>query len=500
MSLLLKALQNAARNREAAGATHGETGADSGDRPAAPGELTLEPVQPAPRASTRAQPLSDEDGGERHAAPRPQQAQTVFRAGARPARTARSGPGLLDWLGRRPLVAFSTAAGLFAIGYGVYLYLQITNPGLFVAQPSSPPPPSPAPKVAAAPRPAEPPLPATGPMAVPPGPAAPATSPAPAPSPAPPAASAPPIPPSARATPAAPGMPPSGTGSAPGAAAGSPAPSAAGSVTPATPPSPPRAAASERIAAERAPSAPSQASVPSSAATPPMASRGSATRPKPAAKTSVATTREPPEGVAPAGGAQVVAVDANVLSAYQALEQGRLDEAEQLYRQAMASDPRSVDAMLGLAATLSQQNQGDAASRLYLRVLEQEPRNAYAQAGLLNIGGRADPVAAEARLKQLIAREPSAFLYFSLGNLYSGQGQWAAAQSAYFQAHNLAPDNPDYAFNLAVGLEHLSQPKLALDYYRRAVALAQSRGHAQFELAPVENRIRALEATLALNP
>jgi tetratricopeptide (TPR) repeat protein len=204
--------------------------------------------------------------------------------------------------------------------------------------------------------------------------------------------------------------------------------------------------------------------------------------------------------VAAAGGAQVVAVDANVLSAYQALEQGRLDEAERLYRQAMASDPRSVDAILGLAATLSQQSRGDDASRLYLRVLEQDPHNTYAQAGLLNIGGRADPAAAEARLKQLIAREPSAFLYFSLGNLYSGQGQWAAAQSAYFQAHNLAPDNPDYAFNLAVGLEHLSQPKLALDYYRRAVALAQSRGHAQFELARVENRIRALEATLALNP
>jgi tetratricopeptide (TPR) repeat protein len=181
------------------------------------------------------------------------------------------------------------------------------------------------------------------------------------------------------------------------------------------------------------------------------------------------------------------------------MEQGRLEDAERLYRQAMSSNPRNTDAMLGLAATLSQQNRGDAAGQLYMRVLEQDPHNAFAQAGLLNIAGRADPVAAEARLKQLIAREPSAFLYFTLGNLYSERGQWASAQSAYFQAHNLAPDNPDYAFNLAVGLEHLSQPKIALDYYRRAVALAQLRGHAQFEVARVENRIRSLEATLA-NP
>jgi tetratricopeptide (TPR) repeat protein len=239
-------------------------------------------------------------------------------------------------------------------------------------------------------------------------------------------------------------------------------------------------------------------SVSSSADTSPMASRRAARPSASSAKTSVAAAREP-EGVAPAAGPTIVAVDSNILSAYQALEQGRLEDAERLYRQAMSSNPRNTDAMLGLAATLSQQNRGDAAGQLYMRVLEQDPHNAFAQAGLLNIAGRADPVAAEARLKQLIAREPSAFLYFTLGNLYSERGLWASAQSAYFQAHNLAPDNPDYAFNLAVGLEHLSQPKIALDYYRRAVALAQSRGHAQFEVARVENRIRSLEATLA-NP
>jgi tetratricopeptide (TPR) repeat protein len=188
------------------------------------------------------------------------------------------------------------------------------------------------------------------------------------------------------------------------------------------------------------------------------------------------------------------------MSAYQALEKGQLGDAERLYRQALAADPRSADAMLGLAATLVQQNKSDAATQLYMRVLEQDPRNAYAQAGLLNIGGRADPIAAETRLKQLIAREPSAYLYFSLGNLYAEQRQWAPAQAAYFQAVSLAPDNPDYAFNLAVGLEHLNQPKLALDYYRKAVALAQSRGHAQFALAPAQTRIKSLEGLLFERP
>jgi len=196
----------------------------------------------------------------------------------------------------------------------------------------------------------------------------------------------------------------------------------------------------------------------------------------------------------------MVAVDPGLIAAYQALQRGELADAERLYRQAIASDPLNVDAMLGLASTLTQQGNVNASTQLYMRVLEQDPGNALAQAGLLSIGGRADPVAAETRLKQLIAREPSAYLYFSLGNLYSEQRRWAAAQSAYFQAFDLAPDNPDYAYNLAVGLEHVSQTKLALDYYKRAIALAQTRGHAQFAIPPVQARIQSLEAALAERP
>ena len=72
--------------------------------------------------------------------------------------------------------------------------------------------------------------------------------------------------------------------------------------------------------------------------------------------------------------------------------------------------------------------------RHYLKVLELDPRNALAQAGLIGIVGRADPLAAETRVKQLIARDPSAYLYFTLGNIYIDQNRWPDAQQAYFQA------------------------------------------------------------------
>src|SRR5690606_2810637 len=114
-------------------------------------------------------------------------------------------------------------------------------------------------------------------------------------------------------------------------------------------------------------------------------------RSRPAAPRQPAGTPAEPEGVSQAGSAHVVAVNSNVADAYQALEQGRLNDAERLYRLALASDGRNLDAMLGLASALSQQGQGAAASQLYLRALEQDPQNTYAQAGLLNVAGQADP-------------------------------------------------------------------------------------------------------------
>jgi tetratricopeptide (TPR) repeat protein len=178
--------------------------------------------------------------------------------------------------------------------------------------------------------------------------------------------------------------------------------------------------------------------------------------------------------------------------AYAALQAGRTDEAQRFYSQLAGAEPKNVDALLGLAAIAAQQGQVEEAVRRYLQILDLEPRHALAQSGLIALLGRADPAAAESKLRQLIAREPSAYLYFTLGNLYADQSQWAGAQQSYFQAHHLEPVNPDYAYNLAVALEHVNQPKLALGFYRRAVALATARGRSNFSLPQAQNRVGLL--------
>ena len=139
------------------------------------------------------------------------------------------------------------------------------------------------------------------------------------------------------------------------------------------------------------------------------------------------------------------------------LQAGNLSSARSLYSRAIEAEPLNIDALLGLAYIAAQEHRSDEALRTYLRILQLNPRHAVAQAALIGLMGRADPTASETRLKQLLSREPSAFLHFVLGNLYGDQSLWSQAQQSYFQAHHLEPDNPDYAYNLAVGLDHMRQ-------------------------------------------
>ena len=297
----------------------------------------------------------------------------------------------------KPVVALSIAGVIAIIAAGIYVYLQITNPGLFIRQPA----PAPKPPIAQKPAPA-PQLPIATETLV-----------------------------------------------APADAAGTPA--------------------GEKPAVAPAPAVPRAAPAP-------------------------ARAEEPRDNIKISAGSTDARLDPRLSEAYSALQSGKLDIARQLYGDILRSDPKNIQALLGAAAVAMQQNGTDEASRLYFRVLDLEPRNAYAQAGIVALMGRADPAAAEAKLKQLIAREPLASLYFTLGNLYGDQSRWAEAQQSYFQAHHLEPGNPDYAYNLAVGLEHVGQAKLATGYYRRAVELAQARGRAGFNLNQAQDRIRQLAA------
>jgi tetratricopeptide (TPR) repeat protein len=185
-------------------------------------------------------------------------------------------------------------------------------------------------------------------------------------------------------------------------------------------------------------------------------------------------------------------LDPGLERAWQALAAGNLAQAKEEYLRVLRDNPLDRDALLGLAAIDVRSQDFTGAEARYLKVLELDPRDAYAQAGMIALRGQTDPVLSESRLKSLLVQQPeAAFLYFALGNQYAVQGRWQEAQGAYFRAYAAEPEHPDYAYNLAVSLDHLRQPNPALEYYQRALALAGNRA-VGFNSAQVEARIRGL--------
>lgn len=277
-------------------------------------------------------------------------------------------------------------------------------------------------------------------------------------------------------------QPKSGLGPAPVTArtAPPPAPIAAAPIAP-----PPMAATPAPAALEPTAENPVAASPPQTSAEKPIVAR-----PAPAAVA-------PPPAAEPESLIRITTsrlkMHPQVASAYQAFQAGDLAAAQRDYQQVLRSEPKNINALHGLAAISLRQAQYDAAENFYLHILEADPKDHAAQAGLIGLKGQVDPVQSESRLKNLLASQPeSPFLNFALGNVYAQQGRWNDAQQAYFRAYTSDSENPDYQFNLAVSLDQLRQPRLALQYYQGALAAATQRP-AAFDRIQVAGRISELQ-------
>jgi len=423
------------------------------------GTLALDEPGAKPQSAKSLASLAQIDAQQQRA-----RAAAVVQAAGGSATTA------VAYLRGNPVMAIGGLALLLGLGYGVYVYLQVAHPGIFTRQVRPKPP-------------------ATAQTPPPPQPPAAAQA-APAPSTL---TNAPVDAPGANA-PAKPPMSDAAAGSATGA---TPPPIPAAAIIGGSQPTDaPRASATERQASaesrrdrgslrhESAQPAAAPSPAPVNASPPAVPSVSPAADTSSRERIAVSTTNAQPR------------LNPALSQAYAKLQADQMEEAEALYAKLRQTEPLNIDALLGLAYIAAQENRTDEATRLYLRILELNPRHALAQAALIGLMGRANPAESESRLKQLITREPSSFLHFVLGNLYAEQSRWSQAQQAYFQAHHLEPTNPDYAYNLAVSLDHLRQSKLALNFYRRAEQLASAQGRSNFDVNHARERIRILSSGL----
>jgi cellulose synthase operon protein C len=181
------------------------------------------------------------------------------------------------------------------------------------------------------------------------------------------------------------------------------------------------------------------------------------------------------------------------------VSQRRWNDAETLYKQALQRDPNSLVAIRGIAeVSLAENKPGDAQAfvaqqiarnsnspELYLlqgeiflrlkqpepaaaalsRALELDPKNV---SSLAYLGEAHDALnqrdKAIENYKKAIAISPrTVALYLALGSIYERGADWQQARDNYQKAHDLEPDNPLAANNLAyILLEHGGDPNVAL--------------------------------------
>jgi Flp pilus assembly protein TadD len=180
-----------------------------------------------------------------------------------------------------------------------------------------------------------------------------------------------------------------------------------------------------------------------------------------------------------------------LMRAYTAYNLGNDNQAQTDYKLVLKQYGANVDAMLGLGAIAARQGRLVDADGWYRKVLELEPRNEVAKSGMLSIQQVGRPQVNESQIKSLLAASPTdANLHAALGDLYAGQGNWSAAQQAYFEAYRFNP-TAENAFNLGISLDQLGKPTIALPYYQEALQKVDE--YSLIDTAALEARISSIQ-------
>ncbi|VAW47630.1 hypothetical protein MNBD_GAMMA04-482, partial [hydrothermal vent metagenome] len=184
--------------------------------------------------------------------------------------------------------------------------------------------------------------------------------------------------------------------------------------------------------------------------------------------------------------------------AYLSYQQGDFLSAEQSFESVLAMNPQNEFALIGLGNILASKQQYVAAMNYYQRALAAEPSSLNAFEAIANIS---DHIALSSDWKKALTdmaqdHSESATLQYALGNLYAEGQDWLAAQSAYFQAVALEPDNADYLVNLAVSLDQLGKYNMAARYYTEALAFVDVE-KVNFNEAQVKNRLISIRQFIA---
>jgi tetratricopeptide (TPR) repeat protein len=188
---------------------------------------------------------------------------------------------------------------------------------------------------------------------------------------------------------------------------------------------------------------------------------------------------------------------------------GRLAEAEALYQEVLARDPRHPDAnhLLGLLAYRS--GRLDRAVDLLSQATQSDPKHPtywFNLGVVLQKQGKWDD--ALSAYRQALSRHPAyPEAHSNIGNVFMERGKPAEAEAAYREALRIRPEYVEAQNNLGVALKDQGRFLEAEEAYRRALALAPSHVEAHGNLGAVlldqgrvDDATASLEHALRLKP
>jgi protein O-GlcNAc transferase len=188
---------------------------------------------------------------------------------------------------------------------------------------------------------------------------------------------------------------------------------------------------------------------------------------------------------------------------------GRLEMAEQLYREVGTSDSRYADALhLSGVAALQLGRPGDAL-QLIEQAIRTRPESAAYQLSLGQVHAAswrlAESIAAYQQAAQLAPELPD--VWFGLGIALQAANRHAEAVDAYRRLVHVQPDHVDGYHNLASALELCGQMDEALAFYRKTLKLDSQRASthnnlssALFRTGRFEEAIETARRALELDP
>lgn len=150
---------------------------------------------------------------------------------------------------------------------------------------------------------------------------------------------------------------------------------------------------------------------------------------------------------------------------------GRVAEAIELWRTALAREPGDWEVMVYLGSALSQSGQLEEAAALYESALAREPGLAEVQYNLGNIRqsqGRPDD-AAHCYRAAVSTKPDFAYAWYNLGNVLRDTGQLQAAIDCYKQAIVSDPRHAPSYNNLGNALKYQGHLDMALQCYQAAL-------------------------------